>query len=162
MTTNKLSSTRLYVLLDREAPVAIVFRRGPSKQVLLLKFYTGQDIFEEGQWLKGRIYERQCDLSPSGEKLIYFATNFKKPFYSWVAISRLPYLTALTLWPVGHTLTEGGLFNHEDEINFIDVGSRSGLADGYELPSWLKFQMPTQSLPLPDLAMGVPRLVRDG
>jgi hypothetical protein len=77
MTTNKLSSTRLYVLLDREAPVAIVFRRGPSKQVLLLKCYTGQDIFEEGQWLKGRIYERQCALSPSGEKLIYFATDFK-------------------------------------------------------------------------------------
>ena len=52
MITEHQASTRLYVLLAREAPVAVVFRRGPSKQVLLLKWYTDRDVFEEGQWLK--------------------------------------------------------------------------------------------------------------
>lgn len=162
MTSDTPSSTRLYVLLAREAPVAVVFRRGPSKHVLLLKWYTDRDAFEEGQWLKGRIYERRCDLSPSGERLIYFAANFKQPYFSWIAISRPPYLTALALWPVGDTLTGGTLFNRENEINFSEERARSGLAEGYELPSWLKFRPPTRSWPLSDLAMGVPRLQRDG
>jgi hypothetical protein len=33
-------STRLYVLLARKAPLAVVFRRGLSKQVLLLMWNT--------------------------------------------------------------------------------------------------------------------------
>lgn len=155
-------STRLYVLLAREAPVAAVFRRGPSMQVLLLKWYLDRDVFEEGQWLKGRIYERRCDLSPRGEKLIYFAANFKKPYYSWIAISRPPYLTALALWPVGDTFTGGGLFNREDEINFDEERARASLAEGFELPSWLKFQPPTKSFTLAEHAMGAARLKRDG
>jgi hypothetical protein len=162
MTNNKQPSTRLYVLLARKAPVAVVFRRGPSKQVLLIKWYTDQDIFEEGQWLKGRIYERRCDLSPSGEKLIYFAANFKKPYYTWIAISCPPYLTALALWPVGDTFTGGGMFNHQDEIDFSEELARSTLAEGYELPTWLKFRPPTESQSLSDLAIGAPRLQRDG
>jgi hypothetical protein len=55
---------RLYCILARETPLAVVFRRGPSKQVLLVLWHTDTDQFHEGQWLKGRIYERRCDLSP--------------------------------------------------------------------------------------------------
>lgn len=58
---------RLYAILAREAPIAVVFRRGPSKRVLLVLWQTDSDCFYEGQWLKGRIYERRCDLSPKGE-----------------------------------------------------------------------------------------------
>ena len=57
-----------------------------------------------GQWFKGRIYEKRCDLSPDGTKLIYFAQkintrtlNDPKYSYAWTAISRPPYLTALAL-----------------------------------------------------------------
>ena len=78
-----------------------MFRRGPSKQVLLIAWNLDDDTFEEGQWLKGRIYERRCDLSPDGRYLFYFAANWKPPYQSWTAISRPPYLTALALWPKG-------------------------------------------------------------
>jgi hypothetical protein len=128
---------------------------------LLLKWDTDRDTFEDGQWLKGRIYERRCDLSPSGDKLIYFAANYKKPYYSWIAISRPPFLTALALWPVGDTWTGGGRFNEENEINFSEERARSGLVDGYKLPPWLKFRPPTQSQ-LADFGMGADRLQRDG
>lgn len=63
---------------------------------------------------------------------------------------------------MGDTFTGGGLFNHEDEINFSEKGARSGLAEGFELPSWLKFRPAAQSVTLSDLAMGTPRLQRDG
>ena len=53
---------RLFVILAREAPVGVIFRRGPAGQTLLIKWDTAHDTFEYGQWLKGRIYERRCDL----------------------------------------------------------------------------------------------------
>src|SRR5690349_10747108 len=90
---------RLFAILARESPTAVVFRRGPSRQVLLIKWNTADDTFEYGQWFKGRIYERRCDLSPDGELLLYFAADFRRPLYSWSAISRSPYLKALALWP---------------------------------------------------------------
>jgi hypothetical protein len=52
--------------LAREAPFALVFRRGPSKSALLIGWNTSNDTFQPGQWFKGRIYERRCDLSPTG------------------------------------------------------------------------------------------------
>jgi hypothetical protein len=72
-----VSETRIWVLLARKAQNAVVLRRGPAKQVLLLRWDMTRGTFEEGQWLKGRIFERRCDLSPSGERLVYFAAKHK-------------------------------------------------------------------------------------
>jgi hypothetical protein len=98
-----VGGTRLSVLLARKAPVAIVFRRGPSKHVLLVRWNLSDDSFEAGQWLKGRVYERRCDLSEDGERLIYFAANYRArhPLQTWTAVSRPPYFTALALWQKG-------------------------------------------------------------
>jgi hypothetical protein len=122
---------RLYVLLARSAPVGVVFRRGPTKWVQLIKWDTDADSFEQGQWFNGRIYERRCDLSPDGSKLIYFASklnshtlNDSEYTYAWTAISKPPYFTALALWPKGDCWHGGGLFednrtvwlNHKPEV----------------------------------------------
>jgi hypothetical protein len=53
------SQVRLYCILARDANLAVVCRRGPSKQVLLALWHTDTDQFDEGQWLKARIYERR-------------------------------------------------------------------------------------------------------
>src|SRR3954454_10755262 len=81
------SSTRLWVLLARKARVAAIFRRGPSRHVQLIKWNLDNDTFEFGQWFKGRVYERRCDLSPAGTLLIYFAATYKEPLRSWTAVS---------------------------------------------------------------------------
>jgi hypothetical protein len=60
-------STRLHVLLARRSGRGVVFRRGPSERVALVAWDTDRHAFELGQWFHGRIYERRCDLSPSGE-----------------------------------------------------------------------------------------------
>lgn len=116
-------SARLYVLLAREAPRAIVFRRGPSKWTELIEWRTDTDTFREGQWFHGRIYERRCDLSPTGHFLIYFVSKITSKTladseytYAWTAISRPPFLTALALWPKGDCWHGGGLFRTEDEV----------------------------------------------
>lgn len=130
------SKTALFVIQARNSPVAVIFRRGPSKQVQLIKWDTGKDTFEEGQWLKGRIYERRCDLSPNGDKLIYLAAKWKGPMDSWTAISKPPYLSALALWPNQGAWGGGGLFEHENRIllnHRFDMGYDK-LAEGFSIP----------------------------
>ena len=112
----KSPGARLHVLLAREASVGLIFRRGPSKQTLLIRWDTAKDTFETGQWFNGRLYERRCDLSPDGGRLIYFAAKFKEPLYAWTAISHPPYLTALALWPKGDCWNGGGRFVTPNDI----------------------------------------------
>jgi hypothetical protein len=108
---------RLFIIFARKSPAAVIFRRGPSKWVQLIKWHTNTDTFEPGQWFKGRIYERRSDLSPDGSLLIYFAQKISahslrdtEYTYAWTAISRPPYLTALALWPKGDCWHGGGSF----------------------------------------------------
>lgn len=100
----------IYGLIARDGRSATLFRRGPSRQVRILRWWLDDDRLEAGQWLKGRIYERRCDLSPDGNLLVYFAAKWATPLETWTAISRTPYLTALALWPMGGAWGGGGLF----------------------------------------------------
>jgi hypothetical protein len=123
--------TRLYFIVARDAPVAVVFRRGPSRQVELLRWDFVTDELLAGQWLKGRIYERRADLSPSGDLLIYFAAKFETKVRTWTAISRPPYLTALAFWPKGDAWGGGGLFNSERDVLLNHrPGTEMTLGDG--------------------------------
>jgi hypothetical protein len=130
---------RLYAILAREANVAVVFRRGPSKRVQLLLWRTDTDEFHEGQWFKGRIYERRSDLSPSGKLLVYFAADHKQGYFSWTAVSKPPFLTALALWPKGDCWGGGGLFANENELHLNHRVGERPLAEGFHLPA--KFQI---------------------
>ncbi len=110
---------RLFMLFARKSPTAVIFRRGPSKWVQLIKWDTKSDTFEPGQWFNGRIYEKRSDLSPDGSLLIYFAQKIsarsmkdREYTYAWTAISRPPYLTALALWPKGDCWHGGGSFKN--------------------------------------------------
>jgi hypothetical protein len=111
---------RLYCLLAREARIGVIFRRGPSRQVLLIRWNMAKDSFEEGQWFKGRIYERRCDLSPYGDKLIYFAATYKAPLHSWTAISKPPWFTAVALWSKGDGWNGGGYFVTQNSVVLND------------------------------------------
>jgi hypothetical protein len=110
-----------------------VFRRGPGKNVLALRWNTARDTFEEGQWLRGRIYERRCDLSPSGEYLVYFAAKFRGTYPTYTVVSRPPWLTALALWRGLGTWGGGGLFQDERTLLLNHRGSLTpdeGRVDG--------------------------------
>jgi len=122
-------STRIYAIIAREAPVAVVFRRGPSKLVQLLRWDLTNDTFERGQWLKGRIYERRSDLSPSGKYLVYSAADEKPPDYRWTAISKPPYLTALAYWPGGGDAC-GGLFDSETSVRIDNITTDRKMTKG--------------------------------
>lgn len=150
---------RLWILLARDARQAVIFRRGPSKRVQLIVWKTDTDTFIPGQWLKGRIYERRADLSPSGQRLIYFAAKFKGPFYSWTAASRPPYLTALALWPKTDTWGGGGIFASENEI-LLDHSDLEP-ADGFVIPESIQVRPLDLDIQGEDKVLAR-RLIRDG
>src|SRR5579883_427953 len=104
---------RLHVLLARDTKVGLVIRRGPSKSVCTVFWDRKHDTFRIGQWMRGRIYERRCDLSPDGRHFIYFAMNGRwhsETKGAWTAISRVPYLKAISLFAKGDCWHGGGLF----------------------------------------------------
>src|SRR5437762_11282439 len=116
---------RIHVLLSRDGHTGVVIRRGPSKRVCTIGWDRRQDTFVLGQWLRGRIYERRCDVSPDGNYMIYFAMNAlwdSEAKGAWTAVSRAPYLKAIALWPKGDCWNGGGLFISND---------RYWLNDGY-------------------------------
>lgn len=112
MTTQQFPA-RLHLLIARNSDVGIVIRRGPSKQVCILGWNRSNNTFAVSQWLKGRIYERRSDISPSGKYWIYFAMNGKwnlEAKGAWTAIAKVPWLKAITLLPKGDCWNGGGLF----------------------------------------------------
>jgi hypothetical protein len=131
---------RLYALIARRARKAVVFRRGPSKSVLLLAWDLRTDQLTAGQWLKGRIYERRCDLSPDGQLLVYFAASYRGPWLTWTAISRPPYLTALAAWPKGDAWSGGGLFSDDRSLALNHPAYEQHLAPGFALPGGFRVE----------------------
>jgi hypothetical protein len=107
-------SCRLFVIPARDAPPAIILRRGPSRWYHTILWDMERDTFREGAWFRGRIYEEKCDLSPDGMLLVYFAFKGirlgETIVDSWTAISRPPWLHALVIWPQGTTYGGGRRF----------------------------------------------------
>jgi len=109
---------RLYVLLARNAPVGLVIRRGPAKTSCVIRWDRTKDRFQVGQWMRGRIYERRCDIAPDGLHWIYFVLTGQwgtETKGSYTVLARTPWLRALTLFPEGNTWSGGGLFTGPKE-----------------------------------------------
>ncbi len=127
---------RLHVLVARDSKRAVVIRRGPSKSTCILAWDRKKNTFEVSQWLKGRIYERRSDISPSGKHWIYFAMNGKwdsEAKGSWTAISRTPWLKSVSLYAKGDCWHGGGLFLDEKEFWLNDGRGHEQLMDSSEI-----------------------------
>lgn len=74
MTAPEPYRTRLSALFAAAAPLAVILRRGPKTHWRLISWDLKTDTFTPGQWMKGLV--RLCDLSPSGDKLIYWAAQY--------------------------------------------------------------------------------------
>ena len=158
---------RLFIIVARKCHSAVIFRRGPSKWVQLIKWNTKTDTFEAGQWFHGRIYERRCDLSPDGSLLIYFAQKIsartmkdKEYTYAWTAISKPPYLTALALWPKADCWDGGGLF-HSDKAVQLNHLRGAKPHPSHKPPGWLHISPKTSGRGEDDPIFSE-RLDRDG
>lgn len=142
---------RLSVLLATDAPVGVIFRRGPSKLVRLVMWDRQRDKFKPGSWFRGRIFAHRSDISPDGRHLIYFAMGgvawaIPATGGTWTAISELPSLKAKALWGQGDTWSGGGVFLsnntfwlNADDCTFLirdNSGLRRETSDPYRGYEW--------------------------
>lgn len=123
--------------IARDRPYAVIVRRGPSNQTCTYGWDLLTDEITLGQWFKGRIYESRCDISPDGQFFLYFAASFRPPFYTWTAISRTPWLTALDLHPGCGTWGGGGQF-----VDSRKYWTRDGRQSGMKMTSGLELVEP--------------------
>jgi hypothetical protein len=119
---------RLFVLLARNGKVGVILRRGPTRWWRVSRWDMRTDAIEGGQWFNGKIYPERCDLSPTGDLLVYFGGKFRARDIdrgyggTYTAVSRPPYLTALALWPEGSTWGGGGVFLDDRTIVLHQLG----------------------------------------
>ena len=90
-----------------------MFQRGPTAWSRVGRWDVEAREFEPGAWIHARLFPRRSDLSPDGRYLCYFAHN---PHATWehrdtyVAVSKLPWLTALHAFGTCGTWTRGFRF----------------------------------------------------
>ena len=134
-----MTAPRIFCLPASDAPIVAVIRRGPSDWSHLGRWDYEQDSYEPGGWLHGVIYPQRCDLSPDGRWFCYFTL---KKYADWpasnayLAISRLPWLTALAAWGVGSTWTRGAHFVPDRQVwewGDPDVGDAGPCRERYGL-----------------------------
>lgn len=111
---------RLYALVAARAPVAAVFRRGPSGWWHVGRWDLVSGDYAPGAWLHGGLYPRRCDLSPDGSLLLAFVMKRTAPGFlepdppawpdTYFTVSKLPWLTALAAWREGSTWSRGACF----------------------------------------------------
>jgi len=135
---------RIYCIPASDAPVAAVFRRGPTNWSHVGRWDLAGLKYEPGAWLGGRIFPRRCDLSPDGRFLSYFA---HKPSATWdlaeayVAVSKLPWLTALHAFATCGTWTRGYFFTKDSGAHAHEV---PGLPIPFSLQSIPAVQFATE------------------
>ena len=114
---------RLHLFFATENDRAVILRQGPSKLFRMILWHRDTDTFEDGQWIKNKVYVERCDLSPDGRHFIYFLLDGRwsaETRGTFTALSRPPYWTALSLFPEGDTWGGGGVFL--DDIHYYASG----------------------------------------
>lgn len=104
---------RLHLFFATENDRAVILRQGPARLFRLILWHRDTDRFEDGQWLKHKVYVDACDLSPDGRHFIYFTLDGKWDSAAegaYTVISRPPWFTGLALFPEGNTWGGGGRF----------------------------------------------------
>jgi hypothetical protein len=119
-----MTPPRIYCIPASEAPIVAVLRRGPSAWAHVGRWDLERGKYEPGAWLHARLYARRADLSPDGRYLCYLALD---PGATWehgdayIAISRLPWLTALHAF--------GSCGTHTRGYHFLDAAATEEAAE---------------------------------
>jgi hypothetical protein len=107
------TAPRIFCIPAARAPIVAVLRRGPSDWSHVGRWDVDRGIYTPGAWIRANLYPQRCDLSPDGRWLCYFTLKGGATWdagWTYVALSRLPWLTALAAWKTCGTWTRGAHF----------------------------------------------------
>jgi len=119
---------RIYCIPATKAATVAVLLRGPTNWSHVGRWDLAEKRYEPGAWLGGRIFPRRSDVSPDGRFLCYFAHKMGATWEhgeAYVAVSKLPWLSALHAFGTCGTWTRGFYFAEDEALEN---------AEGAELP----------------------------
>jgi hypothetical protein len=134
-----VTAPRLFGIPARDGHVVAVLRRGPSGWSHVGRWDVDTLTYESGAWLHGTLYPQRCDVSPDGRWLCYFALKAGGTWSAgstYLAVSRLPWLTALAAWGTDGTWTRGLHFVDDREswpVEAPDEGDAAPLRERHGL-----------------------------
>jgi hypothetical protein len=108
-----------------------VLRRGPSDWSHVGRWDIARGAYEPGAWIRANLYPQRCDVSPDGRWLCYFTLRGRASWragVTYMAISRLPWLTALAAWGTCGTWTRGAHFTAERGMSRLGSPSEGDVA----------------------------------
>jgi hypothetical protein len=99
----------------------------------MIRWDVERDEFLEGQWMEGKVFLDNVDVSPDGRYIVYEATNYrwtetrqgvKRPptVNNWTAVSKPPYWTALIFNPESYCGYGGGQFGRHRQLFLNRLG----------------------------------------
>lgn len=105
---NPAVPARIQGYFARKAPVCVIVRRGPTKYTQLIRWRTDIDLFEPGQWMRGKV--DAFSMTSDGAYAAIKVMGARSRLHSWedtqvVILCRPPYLTALEVYIGGLCLT---------------------------------------------------------
>ncbi|MGI9370529.1 MAG: hypothetical protein ACR2O2_17000 [Ruegeria sp.] len=139
---------RLHVLIATGSDHALILRRGPSDETASILWNRSTGQIQLGQWLKGRIHEYRCDISPDGRHMVYFACRGGR---CWTAVSRAPWLRAIAYWPQSSSWHGGGAFTDDGLLWLNGAQAPSDLPDGLRPADQTAFPHSTDGFHMGDL-----------
>jgi hypothetical protein len=110
---------RLFGIPAARTPIVAILRRGPTGWSHLGRWDVARGVYEPGAWIRGNLYPQRCDLSPDGRWFCYFTLKGSARWEvgaTYIAISRLPWLTALAAWTTCGTWTRGLHFVEDRKV----------------------------------------------
>jgi hypothetical protein len=131
-----LCFVRVFGIGATAADVVAVLRRGPSGWCQAGRWDIAARRYAPGSWLHGTVYPQRCDLSADGRYLCYVALKGNSTWElggTYIAVSRLPWLTALAAWRTPGTWTRGAHFIADAgrcDLGPPDAGTPAGCAAG--------------------------------
>jgi len=128
---------RLFGIPALAAAVVAVLRRGPSDWSHLGRWDLTDGTYEPGSWIRANLYPQRCDLSPDGRWFVYFTAKPSAAARAggwdagdtYLAVSRLPWLTALAAWGTCGTWTRGAHFVDDSGVQELGVADQGDTAD---------------------------------
>lgn len=124
---------RLHLFHARDSTKTVILRQGPSKTYRMILWDRDGDKFQDGQWLKHKLYAERCDISPDGRHFLYFMLDgqWSAPTLgSYSVICKPPHFTALRLYPQGDTYGGGGHFLDATRFYIHSAASTADLIGG--------------------------------
>lgn len=113
-----MTKPRLYGILAPSTPAVVIFWQGPGRVAGLIKWNLEGDQIEFGDSIRGKIFEREADVSPSGDYAAFVTVRLDQQSIGFCAcVTRVPGLTPLASCRVGVKGFAAGFFSSENRFS---------------------------------------------